>query len=127
MLFQGRNVAIYSIVSICSCIACLWLFYRFMRQMKKCIGSLLVVILGISDFLYSANVLLEENFHEIKIGQIYIFAYIHNFSICFSILWASAISWIVYKSLSDRYSNQKVRFVSTVITILVVSFCFTLV
>lgn len=126
MVFHGRNVAIYSIISVCSCLACMWLFYRFLKQMKKCIGSWLVVILGISDFFYSANVLLEEHFHEIKIGQIYIFAYIHNFSICFSILWASAISFIVYKSLSDRYSNQKVRFASTLVAILAASFIFTL-
>jgi len=126
MEIYGKHILLYNIISICSCVACLWLFYRYIRQMKKSVGSLLIVILGLSDFLYSIDVLLIAKYREVKFGEVYLFAYTGNFSICFSILWASAISFIVYKSISDRYSNQRVCFIKTLVTILFIALGFTL-
>jgi len=126
MEIYGKYILLYNIISVCSCIACLWLFYRYIRQMKKSVGSLLIVILGLSDFLYSIDVLLVATSREMKVGDIYLFAYTSSFSLCFSILWASAISFIVYKSISDRYSNQRVCFIKTLVTMLIVALGFTL-
>ncbi len=118
MIFRGdAHVYPYHFASALSIIACLWLFFKYIKQMNKGVKSLLVVVLAVSDLIYSANHILEDYCTE-KPSERKIFHFFETFSICFSIFWASAIAYIVYKNLADRYLNLKKLFLKVFFVIL---------
>ncbi len=115
----------YTITASISCCACFWVFYRYLTQIKKTIGFSLILVLAISDFLYAINVILNNFFPTLKIFGIYVYIPVFFFSIFFSIMWCSAISLLVYKSLVNNSHDMTKLFVKTLITVFSISLFFT--
>ncbi len=123
---ENSRIYPYHFASVLSILACFWLFFKYVRQMNKSIKSLLVVILAASDMIFSANHLLEDYWQEYTIFERKIFYFFHTFSICFSIFWASAIGYIVYKNLADRYINLKDLFIKVLLVTLALVLAWTI-
>jgi len=114
----------YTITAFISCCACVWVFYIYLTQLRKTIGFSLIIILAISDFLYSINLTLNNFFPTLKLFGFYVFTPVFFFTIFFSIIWTSAISFLVYKSLGNSSSNMSKLFVKTLITVFAISLLF---
>lgn len=125
-LKEPARIYPYHFASVLSIIACFWLFFKYIRQMSKGVKSLLVVILAVSDLIYSMNHLLEDYWLEYSTFQRNIGNFCNAFSICFSIFWASAIAFIVYKNLADRYINLKDLFIKVFLVILFLALAWTI-
>jgi len=123
---ESLRIYPYHFASVLSILACFWLFYKYVRQMNKGIKSLLVVILAASDMIFSANHVLEDYWKEYTIFERKIFYFFQTFSICFSIFWASAIAYIVYKNLADRYINLKELFIKVLLVTLALVLTWTI-
>jgi len=121
------------IPSVLTFFSCLWLFFKYFSQFrinKKNTGFTLIIILVFSDFVFSSNILIfliKESFIDsymaLSIG-------IYFFALYFSVLWASAIAYLVYKSLQklneeskqplvEHETNQP--FAKTLITVLIIT------
>ena len=108
-----------------SCLASLWLFYRFFRSNSSNIGFSMVVILGLSDLIQCIVVLLDTIIPEMIYNKV-----VNGFfflSTYFSIFWASAMAFLVYRSIKYVDFNSKEAFVKTLVIVFVLSSCFTIV
>ena len=108
-----------------SCIVCIWLFFRYFKQPQKSIGFTMIVILALSDFIYSIIFLLRQ-FIGSKLIEEDLLYYI-PFSLClyFSIFWASTIAYLVYKSLQGKDYNIKNGLKLFTLIVLLLSIIFT--
>ena len=86
-------------------IACLWLFYLYFKTKERTLGFLMIFVLGIADFLFSTAVIGEKLAQDPMVFKF--FAYLFYGALYFSILWASAMSYVVFKSLSNQGSNPE--------------------
>jgi len=84
-----------------SSLSCLWIIFKYFQQPKDNIGLLLIFVLAISDLLFACSILTLHFIEEETTIQDAIFF----FSMQFSIMWASAVSYIVYRSLRDTTLN----------------------
>lgn len=87
--------------SALSSLSCFWIIFKYFQQPKDNIGHLLIFVLAISDLLFAISILTLHFVEEETTLQDAIFF----FSMQFSIMWAAAVSYIVYKSLRDTTLN----------------------
>ena len=87
--------------TILSSLSCLWIIFKYLQQPKNNIGLLLIFVLAISDLLFACSILALHIWDFETTLQYEIFF----FSMQFSILWAAAVSFLVYKSLKDTTIN----------------------
>lgn len=123
MLNLDIHIYPYSITAFISCCACVWVFFRYLIQIKKTIGFSMILVLAISDFVYSINVIVNNLFPAWTLS---FYNPVFFFAIFFSIMWTSAISLLVYKSLANNSSNMKKLFAKTLITVLSISLLITI-
>lgn len=79
-----------------SALGCLWIIFKYFQQPKDNIGLLLIFVLAISDLVFSFNIISLHLFNPTVLNDIVFF-----FTMQFSVLWAAAVSFIVYKSLQN--------------------------
>jgi len=105
-------------------IASLWIFCKYLTARKKRIDFSMIIILAISDLIFSLVVLVDalypnaltpHSFYAIFFAAMY-----------FSIFWATAMAYLVFSSLKDRDFDSKKYFSKTLSIILIISICFTL-
>ena len=102
--------------------SCLWLFFKYFMQKRKNMAFSLVVILALSDFLFSLIGVMTTFFPLTHLSGFYhITLFLTSY---FSIFWASAISYIVYKSLKERDFNSSALVMKNGVLILIVSSLF---
>ena len=117
-----KNLNLISIPAILSCLACLWIFLKVFAQRKTSLGTLLILVLAISDFIFGLNNILSyffPDFFILEADDVYDFVYF--FAMYFSVWWASAISFLVYKSLREKDFDFKCSFFKMLIPIFVLS------
>jgi len=90
-------------------IACIWFFCRYLCQPQKSLGYVLVLILTLSDFIFSINILWFNFFTPQTINPTIsmTFVLLYYASLDFSIFWASGIAFLVYRSLKGFTTNPK--------------------
>ncbi len=89
------------ITTAVSILGCLWIIFKYFQQPKENIGLRLIFVLAIADLVFAGSVLsvhFSQAFTDVH--EIFI-----SFSLEFSVMWASAVSYIVYKSLQDTNLN----------------------
>jgi len=117
-----KNIKPESIPACLSCIACIWLITKLLIKKKRSIGIFLILVLAVSDFIFALNDILSyffPSFFILEANNVYDFVYFS--SMYFSIWWASAISFLVYKSLRDKDFDSKSPFLKMLIPILILS------
>jgi len=109
--------------------SCLWMFYKYFSQFhinKKNTGFSLIIILILSDFIFSLNLLffiINPSF----MGAFMSFAVaLYFFTLYFSVIWASAISFLVYKTLQNMNYDSRQRLAKTLLLVFVVCFVLTI-
>jgi len=87
-------------------LACLWLFFKYITEPEKNSGFSMVIILAISDLIYSTTLFSNCLFPDHIGGNI--FYLISLSTLYFSIYWAGTISVFVYQTVRDKnpISNQ---------------------
>jgi len=110
-------VSIEVFASSLSILGCLWIIFKYFQQPKNNIGLLLIFVLAISDLIFSLSILIQDIMNTISP----IFDVLFSFTMYFSILWASAVSYIVYKSLKDLDFNLPKVFRNTILMIFIIS------
>jgi len=80
-----------------SILGSLWIIFKYLQQPKDNIGLLLIFVLAVSDCVFAFSILAYHLFVDETAFQDAIFI----FSMQFSIMWASAVSYIVCKSLQN--------------------------
>ena len=86
-------------------LSCLWLFFKYCKQTQKGTGFTLITILTVSDFLFSLTSLCATAFPLVSMR--YVYQTLFYTTTYFSVLWASAMAFIVYKSLKEREFNTQ--------------------
>ena len=104
-----------------TCFACLWFFYRYLCQNQKSLGHSLILILTISDFAFSANLLIQTLASITGPTVLQFYLQVYFASLDFSIFWASAIAFLVYRSLKSFKSNQKTIIFITILFVALLS------
>jgi len=92
-------------------IACLWLFYLYFKTKEKTLGLKMICILGVSDFLFSTSVIVMKTLQSpllLKLVACFFYGGLY-----FSVTWASAMSFIVFKSLENQAANPEILFKRT--------------
>lgn len=118
-----ENLKLTSLPPLLSCLACLWVFWKVFRQRRKSLGMLLILVLAISDFIFALNYILSDFFPAFFILEAdYIYDFVYFFTMYFSVWWASAISFLVYKSLREKDFDFKCLFFTMIIPIFALSF-----
>ena len=97
-----------------SILGSLWIIFKYFQQPKDNIGLLLIFVLAISDLFFASSIL-SSHFCE---DQTKIHDLIMAFSMQFSIMWASGVSYIVYKCLQDP-TLKKMRLFRTTLGIVI--------
>lgn len=115
-VFFPMNIPLL-IPSVLTILACPWLFVKYANQGWKRAGFSMIFILTLSDFLYSLTVLTSVLFPYAVMSNYYRFGF--YFGSYFSIYWASAIAFLVYKSLTSQNAiNTKQLFIKTLLIVL---------
>lgn len=96
------------IPSALTCLGCLWLLISFTFLSRKIIGHYMIALLAISDLMFGVD-MLAATFKPI-IQTESAFIYTSFFSMYFSVIWASGISVLVYRSLKNENFNSKLGF-----------------
>jgi len=107
-----------------TCLSCLWFFFKYFFQTNKNIGFSLIFVLTLSDFFFSLTVIISLFFPYSHLGGIYHVAIF--ISLQFSIFWASAMSYLVYKSLKNKDFNTWKSFWTTIIVLLSLALAFAI-
>lgn len=81
-------------------LSCLWLFFKYCKQTQKGTGFTLIVILTVSDLIFSLTSLGATIFPFVFMR--YVYQTLFYTTTYFSVLWASAMAFIVYKSLKEK-------------------------
>jgi len=90
-------------------LSCLWLFFKYCKQTQNGTGFTLIVILTVSDFIFSLTSLCATLFPFVSMR--YIYQTLFYTTTYFSVLWASAMAFFVYKSLKEReFDSQPIVF-----------------
>jgi len=112
-----------AIPSLASCFACVWLFLNYTKLPRKTIGIKMILILSISDLLFHVLSLLvniqQEAFNKLMIGHVL------NFALTFSTAWPSAIAFLAYSSLKQRFSDPTVYYKWSIFIVPLVSLTLT--
>ena len=87
--------------TILSSLSCLWIVFKYFQQPKNNIGLLLIFVLALADLSFAFSILSVHLTGEDTVFQEEMFF----FSMQFSVLWAAAVSYLVYKSLQDPNIN----------------------
>jgi len=115
--FSIRDVFSTIIPGTLTCCSCLWFFSKYIRQRLKPVAFTMVLILALSDFIYSMTSLATLFFPNVQWARLY-----HNtffISTHFSIFWASAMSFLVYRSVKGKDFNSNKLIIQTAIVVLV--------
>ena len=106
-----------------SCLASLWILYRYITALKKTVGLTMILILASSDFTFDLGLLLFKimgdtfssmNFYQLMIIPLY-----------FTIFWATAMSFLVYKSLRDKdFESKKTLLITFLVILLLTIACY---
>ena len=118
------NYAIPS--AIITCMACFYIFIKYFQQPKKSLGLTLIFILTLSDFIFSLNQLLSYYFADFFATKTNLYIILYFGCMHFSIGWASAISFLVYKSLLGRNFETSAVIIKAFLIIFGLSVAFTL-
>ena len=106
-----------------TCLTCPYLFIKYFLQKEKNMGFTMIFLLTLSDFIFSLAALSSSVYPYLPFGRLY------RFSLCmgmyFSILWASAIAFLIYKSLQLGNFSSKKTFFKTLALVIVLSLLFT--
>ncbi len=108
------------IPSLLTVITCPWLFFRFAQKGWRRVGFSMIFVLTLSDFLYSSTVLATIFYPYVDMSSYYRLSF--YFCSNFSIYWASAIAFLVYKTLKSKDTpNIKKLFIKTLLIALTIS------
>jgi len=108
------------IPSLLTVITCPWLFFRYAQKGWRRVGFSMIFVLTLSDFLYSSTVLVTIFYPYIDMSPYYRLSF--YFCSNFSIYWASAIAFLVYKTLISKDSlNIKKLFLQTLLAALTIT------
>jgi len=106
--------------SFLTVLTCPLLFYKYAQKGWKKTGFSMIFILILSDFLYSLIVLATYFFPYANLSRIYRFSF--YFCASFSIYWASAIAFLVYKTLTSKdHINANKLFLKTLLIVFAVT------
>ncbi len=83
-----------------TCLACAWLFFKYLRESDKNSGFSMVIILAISDFIYSST-LFANYFFPDSIGGTGYFILLLS-TLYFSMYWAGAISFFAFQTVKNK-------------------------
>ena len=90
-----------------TCLGCLWLFYKYCQLKHKNVGFSMIFILSVSDFILGILMLFSRLFYNTG-PQLYFLDNVMYFLVFFSLYWASAMAFLVYRSLKDQdYTSQR--------------------
>ncbi len=107
-----------------SCLACFWIFYRYAIALRKSIGFTLILILAISDLLYSLSIIIFKTISLPITGRALIS--ISFLTMYFAIIWASVMGYLVLKSLQPKEFYSKAEVIKMVILTITLSVAFSL-
>lgn len=88
---------------------------------RKNTGFTLIIILILSDFFFSLNLAyfqIAESYNDFVLS---ISVGLYFFALYFSVIWASAISILVYKALQTLNYESNKRIFKTALIVLVIS------
>lgn len=108
---KRMNLDVYT--TVLSILSCCWIIFKYFQQPKNNIGLLLIFVLAIADLVFACSILSLRISEETNAHDLVIF-----FSMQFSVMWASAVSYIVYKSLQDM-TLKKMRLFQTTLGIVI--------
>jgi len=112
--------------SILTVLACPWLFFKYLQHGWKRVGFSMILLLTLSDFIYSLTVLATLFFPLTSLSTYYRFSF--YFCSNFSIYWAASIAFLVYKTLISKDSlNLNKLFIQTLLIVLAVTLTFALI
>ena len=97
-------------------LSCFWIIFKYFQQPKNNIGLLLIFVLAIADLIFSLGIFISNFIYLFDTWDIILIL-----SMEFSIMWASAVAYIVYKSLQDKHFNLPKVFWSTIFMIIILS------
>lgn len=119
-VFLPINIPVL-IPSVLTILACPWLFFKYAHQGWKRAGFSMIFILTLSDFLYSLTALTSVFLPYLEFSRYYRFGF--YFCSYFSIYWASAIAFLIYKTLTSQDAiNTNQLFIKTLLIVLTVTF-----
>ncbi len=102
-----------------TCLACIGLFGKYIKMKNQSLGFSVVIILCLSNFIFSTAIILRKL--GFSIVEDMIFLNIFHTAMFFSIFWASTVSYLVYYSLTDEHFVSKRIIVKTALVILPLS------
>jgi len=119
---ESLSISIMDIIdnlipSSLTCFSCIWLFFNFFKQTTKSVDFTMISILAFSHFIYSLTSLIILFYPNAKMARVYYNAYF--ISQHFSIFWASAMSFLVYRSVKGKDFNSIKLIVKTAIFVFV--------
>jgi len=113
--------ALNILFSALTILTCTWLFIKYLTARKKHVGFTLIFVLALADACYGIISLFSDIFPEIVIGSVDLFESLFFFSMHFSIIWSSAIAYLVYRSLKDKNFESNMLVLKTLGVILLLS------
>ncbi len=113
--------AVNALASALTILTCFWLFIKYLTARKKHVGFTLIFILALADACYGTTSLFSDLFPDTVIGSVDLFESLFFFSLHFSIIWSSAIAYLVYRSLKDRNFESNTLVLKTFGVILLLS------
>ena len=106
-----------------TCLTCPYLFFKYFFHREKSLGFSMVFLLTLSDWIFSLAALMSAIIPDLRLSEVYrIGLYTGMF---FSIFWAAAIAYLIYKSLITRDFDPKKSFIRTFALVLVLSISLT--
>ena len=101
-----------------SAVTCLYLFYNYSKIPRKALGLKMIMILGLSDFIFHGLQipllwLQNEQSTVIQIGFVIVGA-----AFRFSIYWAANIAFFLYLLISQKNSWSPIKFIRISILLL---------
>jgi len=100
-----------------TCLACIGLFLKYMKMKNQSVGFSVVIILCISNFVFSTAIILRI-LPSIPFTEEVLFQNAFHTAMFFSIYWASTVCYLVYYSLIDENFACKKIVVKTALAIL---------
>lgn len=96
------NLLAYTVLPTTSltCFACTWLFFKYLCESEKNSGFSIVIILAISDFIYSSTLFANYFFADSIGGIMYYIVLIST--LYFSMYWAGAISFFAFQTVKNK-------------------------
>ena len=114
--FPLQMISFEIYTSALASLSCFWIIFKYFQQPKNNIGLLLIFVLAIADLIFSLGIFISNFIYLFDTWDIILIL-----SMEFSIMWASAVAYIVYKSLQDKHFNLPKVFWSTILVIIILS------